>query len=85
MSRDANTAQQESDARDTYQDPVMQSTSSDELTVTGSLALRYGAQYYKIQDSLIRQTASQVQTKARERNESNAERALDKANQAIAK
>ena len=48
---------------------IMQSTSSDELIVTGILALRYEAQYYKIQDSLIRQVASQAQAKARERNE----------------
>ena len=46
---------------------IMQSTSSEELIVTGILALCYEAQYYKIQDSLIRQVVSQAQAKARER------------------
>ena len=64
---------------------IMQSTSSDELIVTGVLALRYEAQHYKIQDSLIRQVVSQAQAKARERNERDVVRALDKASQAIEK
>ena len=63
---------------------IMQSTSSVELAVTGILALRYEAHHYKIQDSLIRQVASQAQAKARERNERDVVRALDKASQAIA-
>ena len=32
---------------------ITQSTSSDELVVTGILPLRYEAQYYKVQDLLI--------------------------------
>ena len=64
---------------------IMQSTNSDELIVTGVLALQYETRYYKINDSLLGQVVSQAQTRARERNESNVERALDKANQAIAK
>ena len=62
----------------------MQSTSSDELIATGTLALRYEAQYYKtrIHGALIRQVVSQAQAKARERNERGAVRALDKASQA---
>ena len=64
---------------------IMQSTSSDELIVTGILALRYEAQYYKIHDSLIRQDVSQAQAKARERNERDVVRALDKASQAMDK
>ena len=66
---------------------IMQSTSSDELIVTGVLALQYEARYYKIKDSLlmISQVISQVQAKARESNERNVERALDKASHAIAK
>ena len=62
----------------------MQSTSSDELIVTRMLPLRYEGQHYKIQDSLIRQVVSQAQVKARERNERDAVRALDKASHAIA-
>ena len=61
---------------------IMQSTSSDELIVTGILALQYEAQYYKIHDSLIRQVVSQAQAKARERNERDVAKALDKASQA---
>ena len=53
--------------------------------VTGVLALQYETRYYKIKDSLLGQVVSQAQARARERQESNAERALDKANQAIAK
>ena len=64
---------------------IMQSTNSDELIVTGVLALQYETRHYKIKDSLLGQVVSQAQTKARERNESNVERALAKANQAIAK
>ena len=64
---------------------VMQSTSSEELIVTGILALRYETQYYKIQDSLIRQVVSQAQAKARERKERDAVKALDKASQAMKK
>jgi hypothetical protein len=68
---------------------IMQSTDSDELIVTGVymtlLALQYETRYYKIKDSLLGQVVSQAQARARERQESNAERALDKANQAIAK
>ena len=37
---------------------IVQSTSSDELTVTGVLALRYEAQHYKITDSLLGQVLS---------------------------
>ena len=64
---------------------IMQSTSSEELIVTGILALRYEAQYYKIQDSLIRQVVSQAQVQARERQERDVEKALNKASQAMAK
>ena len=64
---------------------IMQSTSSDALIVTEILALRYEAQHYKIQNSLIRQVVSQAQAKARERNERDVVRALDKASQSIAK
>jgi hypothetical protein len=64
---------------------IMQSTNSEELIVTGVLALQYETRHYKIKDSLLGQVVSQAQTKARERNESNVERALAKANQAIAK
>ena len=64
---------------------IMSSTSSDKLIVTGILALRYEAQYYKIQDLLIRQVVSQAQANARERNQGDVVRALDKASQAIAK
>ena len=64
---------------------IAQSAISDELIVTGILALRYEAQHYKIQDSLIRQLVSQAQVKARERNEREIVRALDKASHAIAK
>ena len=63
----------------------MQSTSSVELIVTGVLALQYEARHYKIKDSLLGQVLSQAQAKARERNESNVVRALDKASEAIAK
>ena len=68
---------------------MMQSISSDELNaqliVTRVLALQYEAQHYRIKDSLLGQVLSQAQAKARERKESNVERALDKASQAIAK
>ena len=64
---------------------IMQSTSSDELIVTGALALRYEAQHYKTHESLIRQVVSQAQAKARERHERDVARALDKASQAIEK
>ena len=60
-------------------------TSSDELIVTCVLALQYEARCYKINDSLLGQVVSQAQAMAREINESNVERALDKASQAIAK
>ena len=63
----------------------MQSTSSDELIVTGVLALQYEAQHYRIKGSLLSQVVSQAQAKPRERKESDVERALDKASQAIAK
>ena len=55
------------------------------LLVTGILALRYEAQYYQMQDSLIRQVVSQAQVQARERQERDVEKALDKASQAMAK
>ena len=45
----------------------MQFTSSEELIVTGILALHYETQYYKIHDSLIRQVISQAQAKAKEK------------------
>ena len=64
---------------------IIQSTSSDELIVTGILALRYEAQYYQMQDSLIRQVVSQAQVQARERQERDVEKALNKASQAMAK
>ena len=64
---------------------IIQSTSSDELIVTGILALRYEAQYNQMQDSLIRQVVSQAQVQARERQERDVEKALDKASQAMAK
>ena len=64
---------------------IMQFTSSDELIVTGVLALQYEARYYRIKDSLLGQVVSQAQAMARERKESNVERALDNASQAIAK
>ena len=64
---------------------IMQSTSSDELIVTGVIALQYEARYYSIKDSLLSQVVSQAQAQAREIKESNVERALDKASQAIAK
>ena len=64
---------------------IMQSTSSDELIVTRMLPLQYEAQHYKIQDSLIRQVVSQAQVKARERNERDVVRVLDKVSQAIEK
>ena len=44
---------------------IMQSTSSDELIVTGVLALHYEARYYEIKDSLFSQVVSQTQVKAR--------------------
>ena len=64
---------------------IMQSTSSEELIVTGISALRYEAQYYKIRDSLIRQVVSHAQAKARERQERDVVKALDKASQAMKK
>ena len=64
---------------------IMQSTSSEALIVTGILALRYEAQYYQMQDSLIRQVVSQAQVQARERQERDVEKALNKASQAMAK
>ena len=63
----------------------MQSTSSNELIVTGVLALQFEAQHYKIKGLLLGQVVSQAHAKARERKESNAEKALDKASRAIAK
>ena len=59
-----------------------QSTSSNELIVTGVSALQYGARYYRIKGSLRGQVVSQAQAMARERKETNAERARDKASQA---
>ena len=44
---------------------IMQSTSSNELIVTGLLALQYEAQYYRIKDSLLSQVVCQAQAKAR--------------------
>ena len=64
---------------------ILQSTRSDELMVTRVIALQYEARYCSIKDSLLSQVASQAQAQARERKESNAERAMDKASQAIAK
>ena len=64
---------------------ILQSTSSDELIVTGMLALQFEARHCKIKDSLLGQVVSQAQAMARERNESDVESALDKASQAIAK
>ena len=64
---------------------IVQSTSRDELIVTGVSALQHEAQPYKIKASLLGQVLSQAQSKARERKESNVERGLDKASQVIDK
>ena len=53
--------------------------------VTGVLALQYEARYYRIKGSLLGQVVPQAQAMARERKESDVERALGEANQAIAK
>ena len=64
---------------------ILQSTSGDELITMCIIALSYEARHYKLDSSLIKQALSHARTKARDRKESEVEKAPAKASLALEK